>query len=261
MNTHRSPNLSTYTTLSNSQVREEIPSRLDDVNLEDTSILFLSTYSTQSNWKQIVSTCNDYGQSLAHIAVTLGYFRLLQHLIRWQIDLDAVDSTGLTALHYAYIFQQEECAKSLRHSGVDQFIPDDLGRSPSDINPSLKVGIRSVMDMNDGGSADGAPPIECDTPMSDEAGKLYAKYFLIQQWILQGEVERKGVGPSSFDRIPPTNPNPPQIPPTPIHHPSNPISTSPPSPKAQGPMSVPLPQSLPPVTSHEVPLFPQSPPR
>ncbi len=197
VNTYRSPNLNAHTTRSNNQVREEVPTRLEDVNLEDISVHFLCAYSTQPNWRQIVSTCNDYGQTLAHIAVTSGHFRLLQHLIRWQIDLDAVDSTGLTALHYAYLFEQEECAKFLIHSGVDQFILDDLGRSPSDLSPSLEVRIRSVMDIDSDGSADGASPIECDIEMPDEAGKLYAKHFLIQQWVLQGESERWGEAPLS----------------------------------------------------------------
>ena len=195
MNTHRSPSLNTNTTRSNNQVREEIPTRLEEVNLEDISILFLCTYSTQPNWKQIISTCNDYGQTLAHIAVTLGYSRLLQHLIRWQIHLDAVDSTGLTALHYAYLFQQEECAKVLIHSGVDQFILDDLGRSPSDLDPSLEVRLRSITDMNSDSGADGAPPVECDTEMPDGAGKLHARHSLIRQWMPQGKDERRGEVP------------------------------------------------------------------
>ncbi len=198
MNTHRNLSFNTRTTHSdNNQEREEIPTALEEMNLEDISVHFLSTYSTQPNWKQIVSTCNDYGQTLAHIAVTLGYFRLLQHLIRWQIDLNAVDSTGLTALHYSYLFQQEECARFLIHSGVDQFILDDLGRSPSDLDPSLEAKIRSVMDMDSDSSADVIPPIECDTEMPDEAGRLYAKHFLIQQWMLQGENERRGEVPLS----------------------------------------------------------------
>ena len=125
--------------------------------------------------------------------------RLLQHLIRWQIDLDAVDSTGLTALHYAYLFQQEECAKFLNHSGVDQFILEDLGRSPSDLDPSLEVRIRSVVDVDSDGSADGAPPIEYDTTMPDEAGKHYAKHFFIRQWILQGEIRSVDLVDQSSD--------------------------------------------------------------
>ena len=195
MNTHRNPGLNTRTTNPNNQEREEIPTGLEEVNLEDVSIHFLGTYSTHPDWKEIISTCNDYGQTLAHIAVTLGYTQLLQYLFRWKIDLNAVDSMGLSALHYAYLYKQEECAKFLIHSGVDQFILDDLGRPPADLDPSLEARLRSIIDS--GSSADGAPAIECGTEIPDEAGKLYAKHFLIQQWIREGEDERRGDVPLS----------------------------------------------------------------
>jgi len=189
-NSHPAPNLNTRTTSSNNQEREEIPTGPQEVNLEETSIHFLCASSTHPNWTQIVSTRNDYGQTLAHIAVTLGYFRLLQHLFRWQIDLNIVDSMGFSPLHYAYLFKQEECANILIHSGVDRFILDDLGRSPADLGASLEVRLRSIMDVDVGGSTNGAPPIECDTEMPDEAGKLFAKQFLIQQWMREGEDAR-----------------------------------------------------------------------
>ena len=191
MNTVRDSNLNTGITRSNNQEREEIPPRLEEENIEDISIHFLCTCSTHPNWKQIVSSRNEYGQTMAHICVTLGYFRLLQHLCTWEIDINAVDQMGSTALHYAYLFQQEKCVKVLIHSGVDQFILDDLGRSPSDLDPSLEVRARPNMDMDMDSSAEGAPPIECDTEMPDEAEKLFAKHFLIQQWTLQDEYERR----------------------------------------------------------------------
>ena len=197
MDTHRNPSLNTRNTNSNNQEREEIPTMLEEVNLEDISIHFLCTYSTDPNWKQIISTCNDYDQTLAHIAVTLGYSRLLQHLFRWQIDLNAVDSMGLSALHYAYLFKQEECAKFLIHSGVDRFILDDLGRSPADLDPSLEAILRSNMIIHGGSSAEDAPPIEYNTEIPDEAGKLHAKHFLIQQWMKEGEDEKRGDVPLS----------------------------------------------------------------
>ena len=197
MNTHRNQSLNTRTTTSDNQEREEIPTRLEEVNLEAISIHFLCTYSTEPNRKQIVSTCNDYGQTLAHIAVTLGYIRLLQHLFRWEINLNAVDSMGLSALHYAYLFKQEECAKFLIHSGVDRFILDDLGRSPADLDPSLELRLGSTIDIDSDSSADGAPALECDTEMPDDAGKHYAKHFLIQHWMREGEDERRDEAPLS----------------------------------------------------------------
>jgi len=201
MNPHPNQNLNMRTTNSNNQEREEIPTELQEVNLEDISIHFLCTYSTHPNWTQIISTRNDYGQTLAHIVIALGYFRLLQYLSRWKIDLTIVDSMGLSALHYAYIFKQEECVKILIHSGVDRFILDELGRSPADLDPSLEVRLRSIMDMDMDSSADGAPPIECDTEKPDEAGRLYAKHFLIQQWMREGEDEGKGEVPLSKCQI------------------------------------------------------------
>ena len=196
VNTHRNPSFNTSTTRSNNQEREEIPTRPEEEDLEDISIHFLCTYSTHPDWKQIVSTCNGYGQTLAHISVTLGYFRLLQHLFGWKIDLNVVDSMGLSALHYAYLFKQEECAKFLIQSGVNQFVLDDLGRSPSDLDPSLEIRLRSIMEKIDSDS-NGASPNGYDTEIPDEAGKLYAKHFLIQQWMRQGEDERKGELPPS----------------------------------------------------------------
>ena len=130
MNTVRDPNLNTGTAYSNNQEREEIPPRLVDENIEDISIHFLCTCSTHPNWKQIVSSRNEYGQTMAHLCVTLGYFRLLQHLCTWEIDLNAMDNMGSTALHYAYLFRQEECAKLLIRSGANPFILDQLGRTP-----------------------------------------------------------------------------------------------------------------------------------
>ena len=193
MNTHRNPGLNTRTTNPNNQEREEIPTRLEEVNLEDISINFLGKCSTLPDWKEIISTCNDYGQTLAHIAVTLGYKQLLQHLFGWKIDLNAVDSMGLSALHYAYLFKQEECARILIDSGVNRFILDDLGRSPADLGPSLEIGLRSVMDMDSGSSAVGAPPIECDTEMPDDTVTFYATHLLILYWMRESDDARDDV--------------------------------------------------------------------
>jgi len=197
MNTHPNPSLNTRVDHSPNHEEAETAPRPEEVNLEEISIHFLRTYSIHPNWKQIISSCNDYGQTMAHISITLGYLRLLRHLSTWEIDLNVVDNTGLTALHYAYLFKQEECAKFLIHSGVDQFILDDLGRSPSDLDPSLEIRLRSNMDTDSDNHAEGVSPIEYDTEVPDEAGQLYAKRFLVQQWMRQGEDERRGEVPAS----------------------------------------------------------------
>jgi len=193
MNTHHNPSVSTSATHSNNQEREEIPRGLEEVNLEDISIHFLCTYSAQPNWKQIVSTCNDYGQTMTHICVTLGYSRLLQHLFTWQIDLNVVDNVGLTVLHYAYLFRQEECARFLIRSGANQFILDDLGRSPSNLNPSLEVALHPNMEIGADSSTPSTSPADPTIKMPEEAERLYAKRFLVQQWRRKVDDERSEV--------------------------------------------------------------------
>jgi len=197
MNTYPNPSLNTGVDHSGNQEGAETRPRPEEINLEDISVHFLQAYSIHPNWRQIISSRNDYGQTMAHISVTLGYLRLLRHLFTWGINLNAVDNTGLTALHYAYLFKQGECARFLIHSGVDQFILDDLGRSFSDLDPFLSVKLYSNTDIDSDSHAEDASPIEYDTEMPDEAEKLHAKHFLVQRWMLQSEDERRGDAPPS----------------------------------------------------------------
>ena len=192
MNTHHNPSLNMGTNHSNNQDNQEgeVPPRLEEVNLEDISIHFLCICSTHPNWKQIVSSRNDYGQTMAHISVTLGYFRLLQHLSTWQIDLNIVDHMGSTALHYAYLFIQEECARLLIHSSAEPFILDDLGRSPSSLNPLIEVRLRPCVEIGGDSSTHSISPADFTIEMPEEAEGLYAKDFLVQQWTRRIEEER-----------------------------------------------------------------------
>jgi hypothetical protein len=106
-------------------------SLLEGLPGEEISIRFLSACSTRPQWRQSISITNEYGQTLAHLAVALGYAQLLQHLIHWGIDLHVADITGATALHLAYVFHQSHCAALLIQSGARVFVLDDLGRPPS----------------------------------------------------------------------------------------------------------------------------------
>ena len=180
----------------NREVAETSP-RPEDVNLEEVFIFFLRTYSAHPNWTQIISSCNDYGQTMAHLSATLGQLRLLRHLFIWGINLNAMDNAGLTALHYAYLFKQEDCAKFLIQSGVNQFILDDLGRSPSDLDPSLEVRFHSDMDTDSDSHPDAASPDEYDTEMLDKAGNLYEKHLLVQEWMRRDGYDRRGQAPPS----------------------------------------------------------------
>ena len=68
----------------------------------------IATYSIHTTWRQTASLANDYCQTFAHISVVFGFLCLLQHLVAWGIDIQVQDDMGLTALHYAYFFQQQE---------------------------------------------------------------------------------------------------------------------------------------------------------
>jgi len=94
---------------------------LDYRQFEEVAIKILSSYSTYHDWKRAVSCPNEYGQTLAHLAVTLGYTRLLERLIYWGIDLSVRDATGATALRF---YDHPDCVALLNRNGANQQIRD-----------------------------------------------------------------------------------------------------------------------------------------
>jgi hypothetical protein len=168
--------------------------RLNVAELEEISILFLSNYSRKEEWREIISSRNQFGQTLAHISVMLGYLKLLQHLITWEINLDLTDLTGSTALHYAFLCNKGECAICLILSGAKELARDELGRSPWDLNPSLIDDVTSRLrgvSKIDGSFSVSCQPVdnECETE-PEEAAVLRAKYLLVQRWQQQMEEEQ-----------------------------------------------------------------------
>ena len=107
---------------------------LDGSRFEEIAIQILSFYSTQINWRKMVSLPNDNGRTLAHLAVTLGYNRLLERLISWEIDLSVGDSTGATALYFAYLYDRSDCVTLILRNGVSHQVCDTPDRRPSAIN-------------------------------------------------------------------------------------------------------------------------------
>jgi len=100
----------------------------DHGQLEEIAIQILSSYSTYYDWKEAVSYPNEYGQTLAHLAGTLGYIRLLEQLISWEIDLSVRDTTGATAFHFACLYDYPECVSLLTRHGANQQIRDEPGQ-------------------------------------------------------------------------------------------------------------------------------------
>jgi len=75
-------------------------------------------------------------------------------------------------------------------SGANQFILDDLVRSPSNLNPSLGVRLHPNMEIGADSSTPSTSPADRTIEMPEEAGRLYAKHFLVQQWRRKVEDER-----------------------------------------------------------------------
>ena len=166
--------------------------------LEKFSIHFLSAYSRVTAWNQIISLQNKFGQTMAHIAVMLGYFQLLGSLVEWGIDLNLTDSKGSTALHYSFLCNELPCAVVLILSGADELALDELGRSPWDLNPFLVLkitprlrGLRKI---------DGSFSVSChpageewqETELPGEDVELPANWQpLVTNWLVQMPGERR----------------------------------------------------------------------
>ena len=167
-------------------------------DLEEVSIRFLSAHSKATNWKQIVSVQNESGQTMAHVAVMLGYLQLLGSLIEWGIDLNPTDLNGSTALHYAFLCNKTACAILLIRSGADEFALDGLGRSASSLNPSLAEEctsrLRGVPKVDSSFSISYHPAEEeWETKRPEEAAALEANYLLVQRWLQQMEEEQRNI--------------------------------------------------------------------
>ena len=95
----------------------------------------LNSIQARPNFREIVSTTNEYSQTLAHLAILYDYPSLLRHLVDWCIDLAISDVNGLTALHFACMKGDPHIVRILRRGGAPEDARDKLGRIPSDLWP------------------------------------------------------------------------------------------------------------------------------
>jgi hypothetical protein len=108
----------------------------------------LSCLQTQPNFHEIVSTTNDYDQTLAHLSVFYDYPSLLGRLVEWNINLTIADVNGLTALHCAYMKGGLDSVRTLRSGGAPESAMDKLGRTPSELLPEGLEGFDSDVDLD-----------------------------------------------------------------------------------------------------------------
>ena len=132
--------------------------------IESSLFKALLSLREKPNFDDIVSTSNDYNQTLAHLSVLYGYISLLSRLVEWRIDLTVADISGLTALHCAYLKEDRESIRILLSGGASPSIEDKLGRYPRDLLPEGS----DLADLPEGeiGIREGSPPIE--HPMDHE---------------------------------------------------------------------------------------------
>ncbi|KAG2153713.1 uncharacterized protein EDB93DRAFT_1270603 [Suillus bovinus] len=97
-----------------------------DISVDNQSIIATST---------AVSHSTPDGQTLLHLASFLGFAELTKFLIAHDIDVDARDRNGCTALHFAVLSLSKPCMELLVAAGADLEIVNGLGKTPEDIAP------------------------------------------------------------------------------------------------------------------------------
>ncbi|OAX37411.1 hypothetical protein K503DRAFT_866903 [Rhizopogon vinicolor AM-OR11-026] len=110
-------------------------------DFETTIIKFLSLIDVSIDHQSIITTSTAFlhttssGQTLLHLASFLGFAELTKFLIEHDIDLDARDRNGYTALHFAVLSLSKPCLQLLVAAGADLEIVNALGKIPEDIAP------------------------------------------------------------------------------------------------------------------------------
>jgi hypothetical protein len=80
-----------------------------------------------------VSFCNQQRHTLLHLATILGFQRLVAFLLIHDIDLNARDRNGFTALHFACLNGRVSIARALLEAGAASFVRNEMGKTPLDL--------------------------------------------------------------------------------------------------------------------------------
>jgi hypothetical protein len=99
--------------------------------LEMAMIRLLTLYCGKPDFREVISTPNDYNQTLLHWSVLASHTSLLKKLVHWGLDLSVADVNGLTALHCAYLKEDQESVRTLLSGGASDLARDGLGRVPA----------------------------------------------------------------------------------------------------------------------------------
>ena len=182
--------------------------------IETSLIQAMLSLSEKPNFDDIVSTSNDSSQTLAHLSVLFGYISLLKHLVDSRIDLTIADTSGLTALHCAYLKEDRESIRILLSAGASPSVEDKLGRVPRDLAPvgsDLVNGVEEEI-----GTGVGSLPIEDSTDQEVPLGEQHNTPAAKEEYssghggskyesTTPDKERRTGWGPQSPDPDPPTS--------------------------------------------------------
>jgi hypothetical protein len=167
---------------------------LDLGQFEEVATQILSSFSTHSNWRETVSYSNKYGQTLPHLAIPLGYTRLLEKLISWGINLSVRDATGATALHFAYLYNQPNCVSLITEHRVETHIHDEPSRNPSAMN--LPGGSEASFDGILYASSDLESERAGSTKRIEESLRAREKGIFVEEWLRENN--QFDLGPASL---------------------------------------------------------------
>ncbi|WVQ74647.1 hypothetical protein IAR50_004248 [Cryptococcus sp. DSM 104548] len=110
-------------------------------DLQSTLITFLASIDSHApgslRASGAINCRNDYDQTLLHIAVVLGFSRLVRRLILGGAEIDAQDNNGYTPLAFAALCGKCACARVLIEAGACYDRATNYGEMPLDL---AKVG-------------------------------------------------------------------------------------------------------------------------
>ena len=101
--------------------------------LDALAVMDVPTASPSPTLDAIVSHATASGQTLLHLAARLNFAKVTQFLLDHEIDFDARDRNGCTALHHAAMMGSTECARLLIEAGGALDIVDAHGKTPAEV--------------------------------------------------------------------------------------------------------------------------------
>ncbi|KAF8904421.1 hypothetical protein CPB84DRAFT_1772998 [Gymnopilus junonius] len=104
---------------------------IEFLNVIDTPMGDSAPLSTLTS--DAVSYPSPSGQTLLHLASSLGLPALTTWLVQHDADLDARDRNGFTPLHFAALSQSKACASTLIEAGADLEVVNALGKTADEI--------------------------------------------------------------------------------------------------------------------------------